>query len=552
MEGLKGSRRESITRTRFLSRARDEVELKPIAASQSLGSLFAPVAQSSNTSLRDTFTSGDTRTLRSVEEPLILAFEIFMFCILLYQAFEIPFRIAFDPLLSYNFNYLTVLALIDFCFIVDFVAGFFKPYLHPSGYMVTDKARIRRHYLKTWFIVDLISSIPWDYASLLVLQANPAGFQAQLFWIRYVICTRLVRVPKLMVQLKNWEITTNWKVSAIFFRATRIVIGLLLWLSTFSCIVNLIYDVEDSPIGWRVFLDPPAQAALSAGNAWIYYLNGLYWGIITFNTVCYGDFHANTAGERAWLFFYIWINIIFFAYITGSVVSWLQIRERKRVVTVTRLTEAKQYARLRGLPANFVTEMIRVVRFDSLARRIDSDDSKFLAELHPSLRSEAAEHLRDTLLRRWGFLQFLDLPSLSFLVCRVRTFQCHAGEDIIVEGSRGSKFFVLVSGRCSVRQQGRKVMEVSDSGSHFGELSLYDPECIRNFSVKTLVPCEMLTFSREDMDTVLEQFPKFQHNVHMYLEQIRRRELDVVTAEGGPSGDLASDFNIFTVDLSAQ
>jgi hypothetical protein len=117
--------------------------------------------------------------------------------------------------------------------------------------------------------------------------------------------------------------------------------------------VNLIADVENNPLSWRTFQEIPAQLFFEMGNAFMFYVNGLYWGAITFNTVCYGDFHANTAGERAWLFFYIYLNIIFFAYITGSVVSWLQAAEKKRLAVVENLVLVKKYAQFRGMKKNF-------------------------------------------------------------------------------------------------------------------------------------------------------------------------------------------------------
>jgi hypothetical protein len=82
-------------------------------------------------------------------------------------------------------------------FVADCVSRFFIPYLSKSGYYIHTRyvlrfsslflcifvlflcclfcrSRIRRHYLRSWFTVDAISSIPWDFIVMCILLANPA------------------------------------------------------------------------------------------------------------------------------------------------------------------------------------------------------------------------------------------------------------------------------------------------------------------------------------------------------------------------------------------
>jgi hypothetical protein len=487
--------------------------------------------------------------VRTSETAMMMAFELFMFFLLLWNCFEIPFRIAFLPLIApLPIPFLFVESIIDWCFMMTFAVGFYKPFLHSAGYLVTSPKEIRAHYLRSWFIVDLVSACPWDFIDLCLRMSNPALAASQSYWLRYVICTRLVRFPRLIAQLKQWEITLNWEVSVIFFRALRIVMGLLLWLSAFSCIVNLIADIENLPVTWRVAQEYPQMAAFEGNNAFIFYLNGLYWGIITFNTVCYGDFKASTTGERAWVFFYIFLNIIFFAYITGSVVAWLQIKERRRAVVVRQLHKAKQYAKFRNLPSDFTSELLRVIRFESLSYRWEGDDSDYLNELHPTLKAEAAEHLRNTVLRFWAFARVADLAFLSAIVCRMRRVQCYKGEYLLLEHSPGSKFFVLCSGAVSVTRNNRQALVLDVPGSLFGELALFDAETLRVCTVLVKEPSEFLVLSREDFQQVCKLFPQQMERLSAYEKFLRQRKLDLVSADA-PTGDVGTDFDAFAVRI---
>ena len=147
---------------------------------------------------------------------------------------------------------------------------------------------------------------------LVMQQASPRIIENDISWMRFVITTRLLRLPSIFSRLLQWEVTVKQNVNVVWFRASRLLIGLLLWLSAFSCIMNLIADVENLPLSWRTNREIPAQLATELGNPFMYYLNGLYWAMATFTTVCYGDFVANTAGERAFMFFYVFPRRHFF------------------------------------------------------------------------------------------------------------------------------------------------------------------------------------------------------------------------------------------------
>jgi hypothetical protein len=44
--------------------------------------------------------------------------------------------------------------------------------------VILDPKLIAKHYLKTWFFLDLISSIPLDYIFLIFNQVSDLGFQS--------------------------------------------------------------------------------------------------------------------------------------------------------------------------------------------------------------------------------------------------------------------------------------------------------------------------------------------------------------------------------------
>ena len=60
--------------------------------------------------------------------------------------------------------------LVDIFFGADMVLNFFTMYEDKEGKMVSDSKRISRHYLEGWFMVDLLSTVPFDRIGMLFTQ----------------------------------------------------------------------------------------------------------------------------------------------------------------------------------------------------------------------------------------------------------------------------------------------------------------------------------------------------------------------------------------------
>ena len=120
---------------------------------------------------------------------------------LIFTALVAPYELAMletkiDPLFWVN-------RLIDVVFATDQVLCFFTAYYAEHSYgnqIVTDLPSIRAHYLKTWFLCDLVSWLPFDILAVLQNKGDDACGEgntqgAQLRALRLV---RMLRLMKLM------------------------------------------------------------------------------------------------------------------------------------------------------------------------------------------------------------------------------------------------------------------------------------------------------------------------------------------------------------------
>ena len=75
--------------------------------------------------------------------------------LLVWMAIYIPYRLAFLDVVSLEVFIME--CIVDGIFLTDVVINFFTAYYDDKDNLVLDKKIIAKHYLKTWFTIDLLS-----------------------------------------------------------------------------------------------------------------------------------------------------------------------------------------------------------------------------------------------------------------------------------------------------------------------------------------------------------------------------------------------------------
>lgn len=91
--------------------------------------------------------------------------DVMQVVILAYLAFTVPYRVGFrEP--AYGVWYI-VEFFVDVYFWIDLSLNFFTAYWEPGEdddyHYVTDLAKIRKNYLRTWFVIDVLATLPVEY-----------------------------------------------------------------------------------------------------------------------------------------------------------------------------------------------------------------------------------------------------------------------------------------------------------------------------------------------------------------------------------------------------
>lgn len=92
------------------------------------------------------------------QAPWKTIWNIVMLFLIIFLSITVPYRIPFEDVTPPEWLYLDI--VIDFLFIIDVGMNFFTAIEDDNGELVTSHKKISLSYAKSWFLIDVMSSIP--------------------------------------------------------------------------------------------------------------------------------------------------------------------------------------------------------------------------------------------------------------------------------------------------------------------------------------------------------------------------------------------------------
>ena len=490
----------------------DEVSMDGRSSRSDLGALLGVVAEAKHAGFNDSNIANECCC------PVVLPSSSFrrrwdvctMVC-LLYVAVFTPVQISFLSNVQTVRNieeWLFVFVLdrcIDFIFLVDIAINFRSAWETEEGVETYHYKEAAWQYCTTWFLLDLISAMPLDFLDLL-LDGEDASQLRALKLLRLFRLIKIAKVIRASRIVKRFEAEMTIKYALLRLLKFG---GVIMIVSHWNaCGFYLISQMSDGVAAntW----------AASAGIAWgeaatpvEQYTSALYWAMMTLTTIGYGDIVATNLYERIYVILTMMISALIFAYVVGTMCHLVEGLNSQTLYFQSMIDDINDYMEMTHLPS----QLRRRIRKYCLFRRDGAqhqNEQEIWNFLSPSLRLEAALHQYLPILEQVPYFSKTSSHFVSELACHLTQIVYGPNEVLIAQGTRERIMFILNKGRVQVekktKSRGIRVTSLAD-GSYFGEQALlfgtYRQETVRSLSF-----CNVCALKKEDVDSVLEKYPR--------------------------------------------
>ncbi|KAK9064311.1 hypothetical protein SSX86_015691 [Deinandra increscens subsp. villosa] len=386
------------------------------------------------------------------------AWEMFLVILVIYSAWISPFDLAF---LDKKEGALRIFDnIVNGFFAIDIILTFFVAYLDSHSYaLVDDHKKIAVRYLRTWFIFDVSSTVP--FRSLILLCTNKKseiGYKT----LGMLRLWRLRRVSSLFARLEK-DIRFNY----FWIRCTKLISVTLFAVHCAGCINYLIADRYPDPKNtWIGAVYPNFKTE----TIWNRYVTALYWSIVTLTTTGYGDLHAENTREMVFDIFYMLFNLGLTAYLIGNmtnlVVHWTGNTRDFR----DKVTAASEFAKRNHLPSQIRDQILSHICLDYKTRGLKQQDT--LNCLPKAIRASISRHLFYPVVHNVHLFCGISHECLFQLVSEMEAEYFPPKEVVIIQNEIPTNLYILVTGAVDIiaQKDGQdQIIGKVVSGEMFGE-----------------------------------------------------------------------------------
>ncbi|XP_034031361.1 potassium/sodium hyperpolarization-activated cyclic nucleotide-gated channel 4-like [Thalassophryne amazonica] len=395
----------------------------------------------------------------------------------------------------------------DTFFLVDLVLNFRTGIVkNDNTEIILDPQRIKIKYLRGWFLVDFISSIPVDYIFLIVETRIKSDVYKTARALRIVRFTkilsllRLLRLSRLIRYIHQWEEVFHMTYDlASAMVCIMNLIGMMLLLCHWDgCLQFLVPMLQDFPPDCWVTRNKMVNDTW--GQQYSY---ALFKAMSHMLCIGYGLYPPIGMVD-------VWLTILSmivgatcFAMFVGHATALIQSLDSCRRQYQEKYKQVEQYMSFHKLPTE-----VRQRIHDYYEHRYQGkmfDEESILEELSEPLREEIINFNCRKLVASMPLFANADPNFVTSMLTKLCFEVFQPGNYIVREGTVGKKMYFIQHGVVSVLTKTSKDTKLSD-GSYFGEICLLT-RGRRTASVRADNYCRLYSLSVDNFNQVLEEYP---------------------------------------------
>lgn len=445
---------------------------------------------------------------------------------------------------------------VDCIFLVDLVLQFFMMYYdEEDDIWVMDQNRIALTYLKSWFLVDLFSILPFDALGVVLDQDNLSKLKI-IRIIKLLRLAKLLRVLRAGLVFQRLEAHVN-----ISYKSMQLItfgLGVLLCAHWMACGLHICVVIDEcavpdyhegSCINWVYYYDANGGndallvrnedgeiATFPHGapkeNLATTYWAAFYWAMMTMSTIGYGDVTPQTDIERVYVTLGMVVGASIYAYMVGNVCSIIAGMNAAEEKFRQEMDSLNQFMESNGLPKDLRKELRAFYRYRNSNVTIN-EGQDVLKTLTPKLQAYVAGYTHASWLQHTDLFRRFPADLVVELCLTMRPEVYTPDEPIFSEGTYCDRLYVVdrglvwyrgrVYGRPNMQREG--VQDGRRPVSHWiGTQDMYSMSGLHRFDAHSLTYSVILVLRREVLEATLNRYPAV-------ARMFRRTQLKAVVRE---------------------
>ncbi|RXM35158.1 Potassium voltage-gated channel subfamily H member 1, partial [Acipenser ruthenus] len=388
-----------------------------------------------------------------------------------YTAIMVPYNVSFKTKQN-NVTWLVVDSIVDVIFLVDIVLNFHTTFVGPAGEVISDPKLIRMNYLKTWFVIDLLSCLPYDVIN--AFENVDEGISSLFSSLKVVRLLRLGRVARKLDHYIEYGAAVLVLLVCVFGLAAH-------WL---ACIWYSIGDYE--------VINEETNSLRT--DSWLYTL-GESIGM---------PYRFNISGSGKW-------EALLYATIFGNVTTIFQQMYANTNRYHEMLNSVRDFLKLYQVPKGLSERVMDYIASTwSMSRGIDTE--KVLQICPKDMRADICVHLNRKVFKEHPAFRLASDGCLRALAMEFQTIHCAPGDLIYHAGESVDSLCFVVSGSLEVIQDD-EVVAILGKGDVFGDVFWKEVTLAQACAnVRALTYCDLHVIKRDALQKVLEFYTAFSNH----------------------------------------
>lgn len=361
--------------------------------------------------------------------------DLFIILLVIYSAVAIPYYSAFSKKekgwkigLDYTF---------DCLFILDIVFNFYTAYYDKFGRLVASRDKIKSNYLRTWFIIDVLASFPFElFASI-----GSSGIDRNSDIFSLFKFPRLLRLGRILKFIERLGVYANiWRI----LRLLGIIILVLHWV---TCLWHLIVcgsgDSNELDHAYLAMCEKSWDSP--ADNP---YLQASYWAVLL---LLGNDVHPFNKGTTALSVLMLLVGSFLYAAVFGIVAALMNALQAKDLVFRNKIDSINDIIRYLNMPEELGERVRQYYEYLWIRYRdLDTGLDEFTKGLPSSLRDEVLLFMHSDLLRKVPLFKSVEPIVVLEVVRHMKTVLALPGDIVIRKGDPAIGVYIISRGSCEV------------------------------------------------------------------------------------------------------